>query len=166
MSGRLDIIAPLVDHFKADTTLTFTGNGQCIFVMSNYEGVTDNNQKSPAIWIIPLDTGPAVKGIRNSDCKTRVNLQLLIAVAVYNSRDTQGSFGWNHAQASSTYMGAYPEAAAFEVLVRDSIIVFNRNTLASPRLPYGPLNLVNLPKPDVHQGHLILPQIYETEFTF
>lgn len=166
MSGRLDIIKPLVDHFKADGTLTFTGSGQYIFVMSNYEGVSENNQYSPAIWIIPLDTGPSVKAPRDSDCKTRMTLQLFVGVAVYNTRDTRGNYGWNSSQASSTYMGAYPEAVGYEMLVRESILEFNKKTLATRMLTYGALALVNLPKPDVHNGHLILPQIYETEFTF
>lgn len=165
---RLAVIKPLVDHLKGDSTLAEnTASGKNIFVLSDYQGITEDNQFSPAIWIIPLTSSPAVATVRNSDCRTMMSLKLFVAAVVNNVGDLRRGFGWEHSSIPSSYLGAYPEASDFEDLIRDSILKFNREYFAkNMRATFSPLTLVENPKPDLHNGHLILPQIYEVQYSF
>ena len=88
----------------------------------------------------------------------------MIGVQVKNARNTQNHFQEDVQAGITTYTGAYPQAAKFEELVRNTILAYNESIRLDEVLK--PLALVELPEPEESDGYLMMPSIYQTTYVY
>jgi len=173
---RVPYLEDLVNHLKSSTILNGHGmpdvpdlNGDCIFVKAQYRGIDEDNQFSPAIWIIPMESTPVKKIDGQNDCKQPMIHRLMICAVVKNVYGCRDHFEENVSGGQTSLIGSFMEASKFEMLLRDTILEFNESVVDASGTEcksYQRLQLCELPEPDEHNGHLIMPTLWETRYVF
>lgn len=176
---RIEYLEPLVNYLRTSTILNNHGiagvpdiNGKNIFVFSDWTVFKNAKSWQYGVIIKPLESsiidGPNL-GSR-SDCKSHMRHQVMIGVQVKNARNTQQHFQDNVNGGILSYTGAYPQAAKFEELVRETILAYNNAivTIGSPQYNQllNPLTLVGCPEPEESDGYLMMPSIYQTTYFY
>ncbi len=159
---RLAWLQPLVEHLKSDVSLSDVG--KWVFPMSEYRGITEANQFTPSILVIPRDARLLNQSGKNieSDCASRIEHRILICVVVKNPINCRDHIEHD----TDTMYGAYIEACDLELKLRESILSFNGKIREDFKSSFSPLQLLDLPEPDELNGHFVLAQNYSTTFTF
>jgi hypothetical protein len=162
---RLQPFIDLAEHLRLDQTLDALTKKKYVYIKAEYRGIDEDNQFSPAIWIIPMQG--EIKAMSKYDCPSKIDISCMVCVVVRNVYDTRNNVGYNNGLGTNVTRGAYQEASDYEDLVRTSILNFNQNNLINLSLKkYDNFIMSSMPQADVHNGHLILPTIYKTSIVF
>lgn len=169
---RINYLDPLVNFLKTSPILNNHGipgvpdiNGKNIWVFSDWDIFKNAKSWSYGVIIKPMESRPNVDNLDSfSYCKTPMEHRVMIGVQVKNARNTQNHFQEDVQGGITTYTGAYPQAAQFEELVRETILAYNKSIRLDEILK--PLQLVELPEPEESDGYLMMPSIYQTTYVF
>lgn len=168
--GRIDYLEPLVNYMKASPILNNHGitgvpdiNGKNIFVFSDWSIFKNAKSWSYGVIIKPMESRLQNENQPNN-CKSILEHRVMIGVQVKNARNTQNHFQEDVQAGITSYTGAYPQADAFDSLVRQTILAYN-DTLDFDNL-LKPLVLVELPEPEESDGYLMMPSIYSTTYIY
>ncbi len=164
---RIEWLPSLLNHLQNDPILSEV-KGHFIIPKSEYKGFDENNQMSPALWIIPLEATPIKQKGQNQfeNCIVAIE-RVMICVAVRNSRNTVDNISYN--SASGTINGAYVEASTLEDKVISSINKWNNTQEYNGNAGMGyinPFSLTELPAVDSHNGNIIMATIWDTKINF
>lgn len=172
--NRIPYLTPLVNFLKASTTLNNHGipglpdmKGKNIFVVSAYDGLATLNNFFFGVIIHPMGS-VQVEQDERIKCDGNLEHKVMIAAMVKNARSLQAHFQENVSGSNTSYTGAYPMAAAFEEIIRKTILEFNASieSESSTITDFTPFRLVELPEPDEHNDLLVMPMIYKTSYVF
>lgn len=162
---RIPYLVDLINFLKNDSNIISAGLDKTILVYSEWTIQKLSKNWDYGIILQPLDSPVTTETTRRSNCKGQVDSNLLVGVQVRNSRSTQQHFEIDDTTTDWTLAGAYPDAAAFEEIVRQSILDFNAAMIAAGK-KYNPLTLIELQEPEELNGFLMLKQLYKTSFVF
>lgn len=176
---RIDYLEPLTNYLITSPILNNHGipgvpdiNGKNVFVFSDWNTLKNSRSWTYGVIIKPLDSRIIENGNLGprSDCKSQMRHQVMIGVQVKNARNTQQHFQDNVNGGILSYTGAYPQAAKFEELVRETILAYNQalTTIGSPQYNQllNTLTLVGCPEPEEKDGYLMMPSIYQTTYFY
>lgn len=144
-------------------------NGSNIFVMAEYKMIHELNNKSHHVLLIPLKTKIKAPDSKSNTCKAIGEHYFMICCVTMNLRNPNQHFQVNCPVPGGpmNLTGAYVDAAHLENLVRQTVLDFNSTQFnLNPNKTYSPFQLLELPEPEEHNGHLIHKQIYCTSYTF
>lgn len=165
---RIEYLEPLVNFMKTSPILNGHGipnvpdiNGGNIFVFSDWDIYRNVINWSYGIIIKPLSSRPTTV---RPGCRTPMDHRVMIGVQVSNARNVQQHFQENIQGGVTSYTGAYPQAAKFEELVRETILAYNSSIQDDDVLK--PLDLVEMPEPEESDAYLMMPSIYQTNYVF
>lgn len=159
---------PLLDKLGVAATTNCLG-GRNIIVKSQYRGIDEDNQFGCAVWVHPMETVPRKKSSVDSDCPTFMVHRLMLMCVVKNDYNCRNHFEPNvvdPANGTIEMVGAYTQAAEIEECLIAAIRDFNETVaegLIDPK-SYSRLQICEAPEPDEHNGHLILPMVWELEY--
>lgn len=153
-----------------------------VIVKSEFRGIDEDNQFSPAIWLIP--GSGRIKGDvsrrRIRDCKEKALFEIMICCVVRdvcgvqrNNIDSSRTGQMYSMNVVNDLRGAFVEGSDLEDCVLKAIEDFNKATellncgqnQANP-FKYSGLTLMDLPRSEAHNGHLIMPMVFEIELNF
>lgn len=167
---RINYLEPLVNYLKASPILNNHGipgvpdiNGKNIWVFSDWSIFKNAKSWSYGVIIKPLESRPNADNLQKN-CRTPMEHRVMIGVQVKNARNTQNHFQEDVQAGITSYTGAYPQAAKFEELVRETVLAYNESIRLDEVLK--PLMLVELPEPEESDGYLMMPSIYQTTYVF
>lgn len=167
---RINYLEPLVNYLKASPILNNHGipgvpdiNGKNIWVFSDWSIFKNAKSWSYGVIIKPLESRPNADNLQ-PNCRTPMQHRVMIGVQVKNARNTQNHFQEDVQAGITSYTGAYPQAAKFEELVRETVLAYNESIRLDEVLK--PLMLVELPEPEESDGYLMMPSIYQTTYVF
>lgn len=155
----------LINFLKNDTNIQAQGLDKTILVYSEWTVDKLSKNWEQGIILQPLSGTVTTDTDRlKSNCMGRFNFELLVGTQVRNSRSTQQHFEIDDTTTDWALLGAYPDAAFYESVVRQSILDFNAFIKGVKK--YDPLVLTELQEPEEINGFLMLKQLYKTSFVF
>lgn len=167
---RINYLNPLVNYLKASPILNNHGipgvpdiNGKNIFVFSDWTIFKNSKSWSYGVIIKPMESRPVSDNLQ-PNCRTAMEHRVMIGVQLKNARNTQNHFQEDVQLGITSFTGAYPQAAQFEELVRNTILAYNESIRLDEVLK--PLMLVELPEPEESDGYLMMPSIYQTTYVY
>ena len=167
---RINYLDPLVNYLKASPILNNHGipgvpdiKGKNIWVFSDWSIFKNAKSWTYGVIIKPMESRPNADNLQ-PNCRTPMEHRVMIGVQVKNARNTQNHFQEDVQAGITSYTGAYPQAAQFEELVRNTVLAYNDSIRLDEVLK--PLMLVELPEPEESDGYLMMPSIYQTTYVF
>lgn len=177
---RVQYLEDLLNHLE--NHIDIASKKVKVIVKSEFRSIDEDTQFSPAIWIIPGSgraKGDASRR-RFRDCTEKFIFEIMICCVVRdvcgvqrNNIDASKTGQLYSMAVNSDLRGAFVEGSDLEDCAIKAIEDFNiatdqnnKNGILTNKNRYTPLTLIDLPKSEAHNGHLIMPSVYEIELNF
>ncbi len=143
--NHVPYLEPLYNHIKE----CIPEVGKNIFVKAYYDGVDQDNQFHPAVWIIPRETTTPNVQARGPNCVVSMVQSVNICAIVNCARGGKRHFDISREADSCKILGPYVEGANLLKKIHCCILEFNRLSKQEP------LILSDIQEPDFCNGHLV-----------
>lgn len=163
--NRIPYLNDMINFFKNDANIIAAGLDKTILVYSEWTIDKLSKNWEYGIIIQPGSGTPITSTDRRSGCKGMFDWDVMIGVQVSNVYATQQHFEIDETAPNWSLVGAYPQAAELEGIVRKSMEDFNAAIVAAPK-KYDPFVLIEAQEPEELNGFLMLRQLYKTRFIF
>lgn len=154
--NHIPYLEPLYNHIKECVPEV----GKNIFVKAYYDGVDQDNQFYPAVWIIPRETRVQNLDFKKYDCKSLLIQSINICTIVNCLRGGKRHFDVSKEADGCKILGPYVEGAELLYKVHCCITEFNETSKLEP------LVLSDIQEPDFCNGHLVHCLEYKTKIYY
>ncbi len=165
ITNRIPYMVDLINFLKSDPNIIAQGLDKNILIYSEWTIDKLSKNWDQGIVLQPLSGSVTSNTDRRTSCKALLDWQLMVGTQVQNARSTQQHFEINDTASDWTIAGAYPDAAFYEGVVRQSILDFN-SSIKDGKKEYDPFVLLEMQEPEEVNGFLMLKQLYKTKFVF
>jgi len=164
--SHVPYLLDLINFFKNDTECK-EAFGKNILIKSEYRGMDESSQKTPGLWIIPLETkAKDVKVLH--DCRSLMKHRFLVCVVVKCPRNTVDHFDISEDDDGCYLLGPFMNASYLLKKVRDKVqCAYEEYEKQAKRdCCYSRPQLTDIVEPDELNGVLHICHIYETTFSY